>query len=102
MLQPDAHTLNWCYDSFFHNDALYVADTGNSRIMKFSPLPSQNNPSAHSLIGHDDFGTGSENSKTMMGTTNALYWPFAICIENNLMAIADTGNHRVVLKPLGL
>ena len=97
-LQPAAFTLNWCYDSFFHQDTLYVADTGNSRILRFSPIPLKNNPSAHSLIGHDDFGTGSENAKTMMGTSNALYWPFSICIENDLLAIADTGNHRVILK----
>ena len=91
-LQPAAFTLNWCYDSFFHQDSLYVTDTGNSRILRFTPLPTKNNSSAHSLIGHDDFGTGSENTKTMMGTTNALYWPFAICAENNLLAIADTGS----------
>ncbi|MEP0985105.1 hypothetical protein [Ekhidna sp.] len=99
-LQPAAFTLNWCYDSFFHKNDLYVADSGNSRVLRFSPLPQKNSPSAHSLIGHDDFGTGSENSKTMMGTANALYWPFSICIEDNLLAIADTGNHRVVLKKL--
>ena len=99
-LQPAAFTLNWCYDSFFHENSLYVADTGNSRILKFDPLPKKNNAPAHSLIGHDDFGTGSENSKTMMGTANAMYWPFSICIENNILAIADTGNHRVILKNL--
>ena len=99
-LQPAAFTLNWCYDSFFHGKSLYVADTGNSRILKFDPLPSKNNPSAHSLIGHDDFGTGSENMKTMMGTTNAMYWPFAICIENKTLVVADTGNHRILLKPI--
>lgn len=99
-LQPAAFTLNWCYDSFFHEEDLYVADTGNSRILRFAPFPQKSNTPAHSLIGHDDFGTGSENAKTMMGTTNALYWPFSICIEDNLLAIADTGNHRVLLKPI--
>lgn len=99
-LQPASFTLNWCYDSCFHHDVLYVADTGNSRILKYSPMPVKNNPAAHSLIGHDDFGTSSENSKTMQGTANALYWPFAICTENNTMAIADTGNHRVILKTI--
>lgn len=99
-LQPAAFTLNWCYDSFFHNEDIYIADTGNSRILRFSPVPIKNNASAHDLIGHEDFGTGSENKKTMMGTANALYWPFSICIDNNLLAIADTGNHRVVLTDL--
>lgn len=101
-LQPASFTLNWCYDSFFHNEELFVADTGNSRILRFYPIPQQHNPAAQSLIGHEDFGTGSENSKTMMGTSNALYWPFSICIDEHLLAIADTGNHRLVLKPLNL
>lgn len=101
-LQPASFTLNWCYDSFFYNKNLFVADTGNSRILRFSPIPENHNPAAHSLIGHDDFGTGSENSKTMMGTSNALYWPFSICIQESLLAIADTGNHRVVLKPINI
>ena len=99
-VQPASFTLNWCYDSCFHGEKLFIADTGNSRILKFDPIPQQHNPAAHSLIGHDDFGTGSENAKTMMGTSNALYWPFSICIENKLLAIADTGNHRIVLKTI--
>ncbi|MEQ8712745.1 MAG: hypothetical protein RIC80_06995 [Cyclobacteriaceae bacterium] len=101
-LQPATFTLNWCYDSFFHHQNLFVADTGNSRILQFSPIPKKNNPAAHSLIGHNDFGTGSENKKTMMGTSNALYWPFSICIDQNILAIADTGNHRLVLKPINI
>ncbi|GAB5523749.1 MAG: NHL repeat-containing protein [Roseivirga sp.] len=99
-LQPASFTLNWCYDSFFQEDTFWVADTGNSRIMKFNPIPDKNNPAAAGLVGHDDFGTGSENKKTMFGTENALYWPFSICIDGNDMAIADTGNHRVVIKNL--
>lgn len=99
-LQPASFTLNWCYDSFFHQGSLFIADTGNSRILKFHPVPRHHNPAAHSLIGHDDFGTGSENAKTMMGTSNALYWPFSICMNNKIIAIADTGNHRIVLKPI--
>ncbi len=99
-LQPASFTLNWCYDSFFEGDTLWVADTGNSRIMKFNPIPEKNNPAAAGLIGHDDFGTGSENSKTMSGTANALYWPFSICVDQRHMAIADTGNHRVIIKNL--
>lgn len=99
--RPEAFTLNWCYDSFFQGESLWVADTGNSRILKFSPIPDQHNATASALIGHDDFRTGSENRKTMFGTENALYWPFAICIRGQHIAIADTGNHRIVLKDLG-
>jgi hypothetical protein len=29
-----------------------------------------------------------------------LYWPFAISIDENRMAVADTGNHRIILYEL--
>lgn len=101
-LQPASFTLNWCYDACFYKSNLFIADTGNSRILRFTPIPEKHNAAAHSLIGHDDFGTGSENAKTMMGTANALYWPFSISIDQNILAIADTGNHRIVIKPINL
>ncbi len=96
-LFPQANTLNWCYDSCFDEGGLWVADTGNSRLLRFSQLPQQHNQPADSLIGPKDFTTGSENAETISGTDGALYWPFSIAICQQTMAIADTGNHRVVL-----
>lgn len=96
-LSPAAHTLNWCYDSFFDNDHIWVVDTGNSRLLKFPAFPFKNNQSAIDIIGHPDYNTGSENIETIMGTENALYWPFSLCIAGEYMAIADTGNHRIII-----
>ena len=105
-LQPGAHTLNWCYDSCFlprstkSQESLWVADTGNSRLLWYPNLEGPSNPAAADLLGHADFYTGSENQNTLHGTENALYWPFALCVDGQTMAIADTGNHRVVLYDL--
>ncbi len=96
-LFPQANTLNWCYDSCFDNTGLWVADTGNSRLLRFSELPQQHNQPADSLIGPKDFSTSSENAETINGTSNTLYWPFSISISGQTMALADTGNHRIVL-----
>ena len=96
-LHPSANTLNWCYDTFFDNDGIWVADTGNSRLLQFDPFPIHNNTGASDLIGHDNFNTGSENRRTVRGTEDSLYWPFSISIHNRLMVVADTGNHRVIL-----
>ncbi|MEM9834162.1 MAG: hypothetical protein AAF944_26250 [Bacteroidota bacterium] len=96
-LFPRANTLNWCYDSCFDNGSLWVADTGNSRLLRFDKLPQQHNRSADSLIGPKDFTTGSENAETINGTDETLYWPFSVAICQHTMAIADTGNHRIVL-----
>lgn len=97
---PAAGTLNWCYDSCFYQDGLWVADTGNSRILWFDQLPQHNNRPADNLLGQDNFETGSENKNTIQSTEGSLYWPFHISIDGRHMAIADTGNHRIVLNTL--
>ncbi len=97
---PQAHTLNWCYDSFFWKEGIWVADTGNSRVLWFARLPQQHNQPADNLLGQDDFKTGSENKNSIWTTETSMYWPFSLCIEGHTMAIADTGNHRIILIEL--
>jgi hypothetical protein len=101
-LFPAAHTLSWCYDSAFYNNGLLVADTGNSRILWFQRIPESNNAAADGLIGRPDFHTGSEHAATILGTEQAMYWPFSISPNPSqaLLAIADTGNHRILLHLL--
>jgi hypothetical protein len=99
-LFPQSHTLSWCYDSFFYKDGIFVADTGNSRILWFRATPSVSNPKADNLIGKSNFNIGSENLDTVFGTEKTLYWAFSIAIEGDILAIADTGNHRIFLHKL--
>jgi hypothetical protein len=99
-LFPKANTLNWCYDTAFYQDGLFVADTGNSRILWFDKLPLKSDTLANAVLGQDDFVTGSENKNTIWSTEGSLYWPFQICIDKKIMVVADTGNHRVVINYL--
>ncbi len=100
LLSPNAKTLNWCYDSHFYKDGIFVVDTANSRLKWHPHLQTENNPAATDLIGQGDFHTGSENEMNLNGTHTGLYWPFAVCIDDQMMAIADTGNHRIIIKKL--
>ena len=97
---PKANTLNWCYDTCFYKDGLWVADTGSSRILWFEKLPTAHNTEADNLLGQDNFNTGSENKNTIWTTEGSMYWPFQIAIEGNTMVVADTGNHRVIINEL--
>jgi hypothetical protein len=101
-LYPKENTLSWCYDSCFYKDGLLVADTGNSRVLWFEKIPSECSASAQSLIGKKDFNTGSENAESIFGTEKSMYWPFSISVDENaeLLAIADTGNHRILIHKL--
>lgn len=97
---PMPNTLNWCYDACFFRKGLLVADTGNSRVLRFQTWPERNNTPADSLLGKPDFFTGSENAETAFGTEQSMYWPFSICADGDRLAVADTGNHRILLYQL--
>lgn len=97
---PKANTLNWCYDTCFLDDGLLVADTGNSRVLHFRDLPDANNRAADALLGQASFEVGIENRNSIHATPQSLYWPFHLAREDGLLAIADTGNHRIILHQI--
>ncbi len=97
---PRADGLNWVYDACFYKKGLFVADTGNSRLLWFSQLPQTHAVPADNLIGHASFETGSENANSKLGTAHQLYWPFSVCIADDRLFVADTGNHRLLVYPL--
>ncbi len=96
-LSPDSNTLNWTYDVCFYNDGILVNDTGNSRILGFENIPTKNNADADFVIGRDNFNTSSDFKGNLLGTQSAIYWPFSITTEKDILYIADTGNHRIVI-----
>ncbi len=97
---PEANTLNWCYDACFYREGLYVADTGNSRVLWFDRVPTDNNAAATTVLGQASFQIGTENRNSIHATPESLYWPFHLDIADGWLAIADTGNHRILLHPL--
>ncbi|WP_425235473.1 hypothetical protein [Ulvibacterium sp.] len=99
-LFPSRKSLNWTYDACFYKEGILVNDTGNSRILWFETVPSENSAEATAVIGKRDFKSGSENKETLMGTSSSLYWPFSITTQGNTLIVADTGNHRIVITHL--
>lgn len=97
---PQANTLNWCYDSCFFKEGIWISDTGNSRLLWFENIPEVHNQKADNVLGQDNFTTGSENKNTIKTTEGSLYWPFQVAIEGNTMVVADTGNHRIIINEL--
>ncbi|MEO0687784.1 MAG: hypothetical protein AAFY76_22705, partial [Cyanobacteria bacterium J06649_11] len=41
-----ANTLNWCYGIFYYQGKLFVADTGNRRLLVWNQLPQENGQAA--------------------------------------------------------
>ena len=72
---------------------LYVADTGNNRILVFTDDPIDN--TADEVIGQSTFVTNTANSGGVLNTT--LNAPTGLKMDaGNRLFVADTGNHRVL------
>lgn len=95
-LKPGANTLNWCYDIFIKKGSLWLADTGNSRILFFKNIPVENNQPADELFGNINFETIGEHLEVGKESSERLYWPFAVSVTDDQLIVADTGNHRIV------
>lgn len=103
-LKPTSHTLNWCYDAVFHRGRVFIADTGNSRIVGYEK-PFETNMAAQHLWGQlhfDDHGEAGLSLKRIEHTDDLLYWPFSISADQYELAVADTGKSRIIIYPLDL
>ena len=99
-LRPQANTLNWCYDMVMKDGSLWLADTGNSRILFFKNIPAKNNMPADELFGNINFETIGEHLEVGKQDSERLYWPFAITMTEDELIVADTGNHRIAIYKL--
>ncbi|MEO7523219.1 MAG: hypothetical protein ABIT58_03955 [Ferruginibacter sp.] len=94
-LKPAANTLNWCYDMFMKNGSLWLADTGNSRVLFFKEIPTENNQTAAEQFGNLNFEAIGEHLEVGKEDSERLYWPFAVSVAEKQLIVADTGNHRI-------
>src|SRR6185437_14691325 len=91
---PGADTLNWCYGVTIAQGRLFVADTGNRRVVVWHRIPDSNGAPADLVVGQRDFAGRDDNGG---GGTDArgMRWPHAIALTDALF-VADAGNNRVM------
>lgn len=88
---PKANTLHWPYGVFSDGTSLWIADTGNRRVLFFENIPSESFTEANKVIGKQDFTTRDYEN-------NDAIWPYSITInKKGCLAIADTQFYRVLL-----
>lgn len=81
---------------------LLIADAGNHRVLIWNTLPVDNTQPAQWVLGQAAFDTGNANRNQTSPDLNTLRAPGAVAIGGARIAVADTGNHRVLLwnKPI--
>lgn len=89
--EPSASSLYWPYGVAVYDGKLFVADTGNRRVLVYDQIPNRIGQSADFVIGQEGFESRSYDS-------NNAVWPYSIALgPNGELAITDTQYYRVLL-----
>lgn len=76
---------------------LAVADTANNRVLFWRlPFEQECYGEAFDVVGQIDFASNGENHWQSVNE-NTLCWPYGICFHHGTLAVADSGNNRVML-----
>jgi NHL repeat len=87
---PGQNTLNWPYGVFSNGTSLWIADTGNRRVLYFDKIPTTNYTKASAVIGQENFNTKEYDN-------NNAIWPYSVKIDyKGSMLITDTQYYRVL------
>ncbi len=93
---PTASTLFWPYCVSWDGARLWVADTGNRRVLMWEGLPRRHGEAASLVLGQRDFEQRDENSGAAPGAAS-MRWPHAISFPAGGLCVADAGNNRLML-----
>lgn len=89
-----ANSLRWPHDFAGHDGQFFVADAGNHRVMRWKSHPDAD-VDCDAVIGQKSFDTAYELPYDVQGP-NRLRFPYAIDNCENVLAVADTANNRVL------
>lgn len=93
-----AHRLRFPYAVVNDEDRLVVADTSNNRVLLWhGGLPRSGfQVLADTVLGQVDFDANGENRWDAVAD-DSLCWPYGLSLAGNRLAVADSGNNRVVI-----
>lgn len=88
---PSSQSLYWPYGVCSDGKSLWIADTGNRRILYYETIPYENFAKADKVIGQENFNEKDYNPQ------NAI-WPYSVKInKHNALAITDTQYYRTLV-----
>ncbi|MBW0116779.1 NHL repeat-containing protein [Pseudonocardia sp. KRD-169] len=74
---------------------LAVADTANNRILLWDGVPADGRAADH-VLGQPSFAANGENRWSAVDR-DTLCWPYGLSLHGDRLAVADSGNNRVML-----
>ncbi|MBI3291612.1 MAG: fibronectin type III domain-containing protein, partial [Elusimicrobia bacterium] len=77
---------------FSDGTKLYVADTGNNRVLIWNTIPTANDSASEVVVGQPDTVTTTANT-----TQGGLNGPTGVWVSGEKLFVADRDNHRVLI-----
>jgi uncharacterized protein (TIGR03437 family) len=97
---PTASGMRGPQGVWVRNGRLFVADTGNNRVMIWNSIPRNNNQAADVVVGAPNFNTFVQpdlTKTTIDARPNTLLTPVSVTSDGQRMFIADLGHNRVLI-----
>ena len=97
---PTDRSLRAPQGVWIQNGRLFVADTGNNRVLIWNSIPTSNTQPANVVIGQPDFNTFIQTDLTKLEVKpdqKNLYTPVAVTSDGVRMFVADLGHNRVLI-----
>ena len=89
-------SLFWPYGLQWDGSRLWVADTGNRRVLMWQGLPRANGQPADLVLGQATFDCRDENGGGAP-TARSMRWPHAIAMWSGKLCVTDAGNNRILV-----
>jgi hypothetical protein len=93
---PEADTLFWPFGVAWDGARLWVADTGNRRVLVWDGMPTRSGQKADLVLGQSHFSCRDENAGGAP-TSSSMRWPHGIAFLGSRVCVADAGNNRVMV-----
>jgi sugar lactone lactonase YvrE len=81
---------------YFDGTRLYVADTGNHRVLVWNELPTRDGQPADALLGQSAPTAVEGNRGSSTPSARSMLFPSALLGIGDALFVADTGNNRVL------
>lgn len=88
--------MHWPYGVFYYQGRLFVADTGNRRVLIWQQLPTENGQPADLVLGQPDMISRNENGGGSP-TAASMRWCHDITVWGGNLVVTDAGNNRVMI-----
>lgn len=97
---PSATTLRGPQGVWIQNGKLYVADTGDNRVLIYNKIPTSNGAAADVVLGQPNFTTYVQvdiSQQTTTATASNLLNPVSVTSDGTHLFVSDLGYNRVLI-----